>query len=85
MIGGCQIAAVAHMSEEDREYFYRRAVEEIAKAQACVEEEAVQFHYTLGGLYLDRVFGEAGDDAEVEVVPSRATTHYPRTERVACR
>ena len=49
------------MRDEDREYYYRRAEEEIAQAQACSVEHAVEFHYRLACYYLDRVFGAEGD------------------------
>ena len=46
------------MSDDDRDYYYRRAEQEIALAQTSSDETAVKFHYMLGGLYLDRVFGD---------------------------
>ena len=49
------------MAEADRDYFYRRAEQEIAVAQAARCERLVRFHYQLASLYLDRVYGEAGD------------------------
>lgn len=45
------------MSEDDRSYFYRRAEEELSRAQTSQDESVVRFHYILAGLYLDRVFG----------------------------
>jgi hypothetical protein len=45
------------MSEDDRIYYSRRAEEEISRAQASEDERLVRFHYILGGLYLDRVYG----------------------------
>jgi hypothetical protein len=47
------------MSDDDRDYYYRRAEQEIACAQASRNEEAVRVHYCLAGLYLDRVFGDS--------------------------
>ena len=46
------------MSDDDRNYYYRRAEQEIALAQSSTDENSVKFHYMLGGLYLDRVFGD---------------------------
>ena len=46
------------MSDEDREYFYHRAEEEIARAQASSDERVVKLHYELAGFYLDKVYGE---------------------------
>jgi len=51
----------AVMADLDRDYFYRRAEEEIAVAQASASEPLVRFHYQLASLYLDRVFGADGD------------------------
>ncbi len=45
------------MSEEERTYFYRRAEEEILRAQGSLDPRLVNFHYRLGHLYLDKVFG----------------------------
>ena len=52
------------MSEDDRAYYYRRAEEEIARAQAATDERGVSAHYHLAGYYLDRVFGSGCGDAE---------------------
>ena len=49
------------MAETDRDYFYRRAEQEIAIAQASGCAQLVRFHYQLASLYLDRVFGADGD------------------------
>jgi hypothetical protein len=49
------------MSDDDRDYFYRRAEEEIGLAQRSDAESSVSFHYRLAVLYLDRVFGADGD------------------------
>ena len=56
------------MSDDDRDYYYRRAEEEIAQAQTSTDEAAVKFHYFLGGLYLDRVFSES--DSQSIQMPS---------------
>ena len=44
-------------SDEDRDYFSRRAEQEIAMAQSSDNEHVVRFHYHLAGLYLDKVYG----------------------------
>jgi hypothetical protein len=53
------------MASEDRDYFYRRAEQEIACAQSSASERLVRFHYQLAALYLDRVFGADGDPRAV--------------------
>jgi hypothetical protein len=45
------------MSDEERAYFYRRAEEEVERAQSSAETAATVFHYQLSELYLERVFG----------------------------
>ena len=47
------------MSQEDREYYERRAEAELALAQAAANGEAVQAHYELASAYLDRIHGDA--------------------------
>ena len=47
------------MSEEDKEYFERRAEEEIAMACGSSETAAVQAHYGLACAYLDKIYTEA--------------------------
>jgi hypothetical protein len=49
------------VNDDDRRYFYRRAEEEIERAQAAQQERLTSFHYRLADLYLDRVFGPDGD------------------------
>jgi len=51
------------MSEDDRAYYYRRAEEEIARAQAATDERGVSAHYHLAGYYLDRVFGPGSPES----------------------
>ncbi|HEY0113911.1 MAG TPA: hypothetical protein VGB59_12295 [Allosphingosinicella sp.] len=46
------------MSHEERDYYERRAAEEIERAQAADHSRAVQAHYELASAYLDRVHGE---------------------------
>lgn len=50
------------MSDEDRDYYCRRAEAEIASAQASTDERVVKLHYQMAGLYLDRIYCEAGDE-----------------------
>ena len=47
------------MSDDDREYYCRRAEEEITRAQSAEDARLVSFHYHLAGLYLDKVYGDA--------------------------
>ena len=46
------------MSQEEQEYYERRAEAEIALAQAARHRRAVQAHYELASSYLDRIHGE---------------------------
>lgn len=46
------------MSQEEREYFERRAEAELALAQRAENRRAVQAHYELASAYLDRIHGE---------------------------
>lgn len=46
------------MQSEDREYYYRRAEEEISRAQDAWDERSVRAHYLLAGYYLEQVYGE---------------------------
>jgi hypothetical protein len=46
------------MSQEEREYYERRAEAELSLAQAAEHRRAVQAHYELASAYLDRVHGE---------------------------
>jgi len=47
------------MSQNELEYFERRAEAEIALAQQAQHEAAVQAHYELASAYLDRIHGDA--------------------------
>ena len=47
------------MSQEEQEYYERRAEAEIALAQAAAHRRAVQAHYELASAYLDRIHGDA--------------------------
>ena len=55
------------MADEDRDYFYRRAEQEIACAQSACGERQVRLHYQLAETYLDRVFGADGDPRSVSI------------------
>ena len=46
------------MSQEEREYFERRAEAELELAQAAAHDRVVQAHYELASAYLDRVHGD---------------------------
>jgi len=46
------------MSQEEQEYYERRAEAEIALAQAAAHAQAVQAHYELASAYLDRIHGD---------------------------
>ena len=46
------------MSQDDRDYFERRAEAEIELAQRARHKAAVQAHYELASAYLDRIHGE---------------------------
>ena len=47
------------MSQEEQEYFERRAEAELALAQSAAHRRAVQAHYELASAYLERIYGEA--------------------------
>ena len=67
------------LSHDDILYFERRAEEEIALAQAAVTAHAVQAHYRLATLYLDRIYPAANDDAAAgsELSAPAAPTRRP--------
>jgi hypothetical protein len=46
------------MSQEEAEYWERRAEEQIALAQQARHKAAVRAHYELANQYLERVHGE---------------------------
>lgn len=46
------------MSHEDVNYYQRRAEAEIELASRSESTEAVQAHYQLATIYLDKVYGE---------------------------
>jgi hypothetical protein len=49
------------LSEEDVEYFERRAEAEIELARSAKEPPVVQAHYQLACAYLDRIYPEAAE------------------------
>ena len=46
------------MSQNDLEYYERRAEAEIAAAQRARHQAVVQAHYELASAYLDRIHGD---------------------------
>ena len=46
------------MSQEEWDYYERRAEAEIMLAQAAAHRRAVQAHYELASAYLDRIHGD---------------------------
>ena len=50
--------------EEDKEYFYKRAENELEMAQRTEVPEAVKAHYTLAGYYLDKVYTDEETPAD---------------------
>ena len=52
------------MSQEEAEYWERRAEREIELAQASTHRRAVQAHYEIASAYLERVHGEPPAIAE---------------------
>lgn len=47
------------MSQEEQEYYERRAEAEIGLAQRAEHRRAVQAHYELATAYLERIHGDA--------------------------
>jgi hypothetical protein len=47
------------MSQEEREYYERRAEAELSLAQAASHRRAVRAHYEIASAYLDRIHGDA--------------------------
>lgn len=54
------------MQQEPDTYFYDRAEAELELAQSAEHPAAVRAHYLLAGHYLDRFYGEPGDEASAE-------------------
>jgi hypothetical protein len=46
------------MSREESEYYQQRAETQIALAQRASDERAVQAHYEMASVYLDRIHGD---------------------------
>ena len=46
------------MSQEEQEYYERRAEAELELAQAAAHRRVVQAHYELAAAYLDRIHGD---------------------------
>lgn len=44
--------------EDDKEYFYKRAENELEMAQRTENAAAVKAHYTLASYYLDKVYND---------------------------
>lgn len=44
--------------EDDKEYFYKRAENELEMAQRTESPAALKAHYTLAGYYLDKVYSD---------------------------
>lgn len=51
----------AVLSDEDRAYFERRAEEEVVCACFSRDPRAVEFHYQLAELYLEKLYGGPTD------------------------
>jgi hypothetical protein len=49
------------MKAADRDYYYRRAEEELERARAATVDKVARCHFLLAGLYLDLVYGPEGD------------------------
>ena len=59
------------MSDKERDYFRRRAEQELELAKAAATPEAARAHSMLAGCYLNRV-GGADDIASIAVTPEVA-------------
>ena len=51
------------MPDDESEYFYHRAEQEIELACASADEKLVSFHYRLADLYLAKVYGSNAQPA----------------------
>ena len=60
------------MNAEDSEYFERRAEIELEAAQRATHEGAVQSHFLLAGLYLDKVHNPHATDLRVGAIEEQA-------------
>lgn len=52
------------MTEDDKSYYLERAETQLELAQSSTHPDAVRAHYTLAGLYLDRVYGSSNVERE---------------------
>lgn len=57
-------AANLPFADDNANYLYRRAEEELDLAQAADHPAAVKAHYTMAAHYLDTAYGLAGEDAK---------------------
>lgn len=48
---------VENPHDPERDYFYRRAEQELEQAQRSDNPAAMRAHYMLAGYYLDRLYG----------------------------
>lgn len=53
-------ARAMNVSEDDVQYYQRRAEEELARAQQAVDPKIVSLHYELAELFLERVSENKG-------------------------
>lgn len=53
------------MDDPDTRYFLARAEAELELAQAADHERAVQAHYVLANLYLERVYEQGGPATQI--------------------
>jgi hypothetical protein len=54
------------MSADDRDYYQRRAEEEVERARCSTDPRIVEIHYRLTELYLDKVHGGGAVAASAE-------------------
>jgi hypothetical protein len=52
------------MSADDRNYYQRRAEEEVERARCSTDPRIVEVHYRLTELYLDKVHGSGAPAAQ---------------------
>lgn len=51
----------AHQPQEDEDYLYRRAEQQLELAQAATHPAVVKAHYLLADAYLERLHAPAGE------------------------
>ncbi len=59
-----QTPAALPFADDDANYLYQRAEEELELAQAADHPAAVKAHYTMAGRYLDSAYGVTKEQAE---------------------